>query len=164
MEFLTWLQDHPVSIWVVESEAIWAYPTVLALHTFGLAILVGANTVVDFRLLGLIPRAPLGELKKLFGPMWVGLTINTITGLLLWAASARVKTFVIMFWVKLAFIALAIVVLVRIQRVVRDSAGGSIPADARRLAVLSLVFWSGAMIAGRLMAYLEWEWRFLGEG
>lgn len=167
MEFLSWLQDHPISIWVAESETVWAYPTILALHTFGLAILVGANTVIDFRLLGLIRPAPLGALRKLFGPMWVGLAINTITGLLLFAASARVKAFIIMFWVKLAFIALALVVLVRIQRLMRDAPDGSaasLPAGAGRLAVLSLVLWSGAMIAGRLMAYLEWEWRFLGEG
>jgi hypothetical protein len=71
-----------------------------------------------------------------------------------------------MFWVKLAFIALALVVLVRTQRFMSsaDASGTTIPTYARRLAVLSLVLWSGAMIAGRLMAYLEWEWRFLGEG
>lgn len=166
MEFLTWLQDHPISIWVVESETVWAYPTILALHTFGLALLCGANFVVDLRLLGVGTGVPLPALRKLFGTMWFGLAINTITGLLLYAASARVKTFVIMFWVKLAFIALALVVLVRIRRVVLDSAEGSqasIPAGAGRLAALSLFFWSGAMIAGRLMAYLRWEWRFLGE-
>ena len=166
MEFLTWLQDHPISIWIVETDTVWAYPTVLAVHTFGLAILVGANTIVNFRLLGYIRGAPVSALQKLFGPMWVGLAINTITGLLLWAASARVKSFVVMFWVKLAFIALAVVVLVRIRRVVADWAEGSqasIPAGAGRLATLSFVYWSGAIIAGRLMAYLRWEWRFLGE-
>ena len=166
MEFLTWLQDHPISIWIAESETVWAYPTILALHTFGLAILVGANTIVNFRLLGYIRDAPMSALQKLFGPMWVGLAINTVTGLLLYAASARVKSFVIMFWVKLAFILLAVVVLVKIRRVVADFIKGnqtSLPPGAARLATLSFVFWSGAIVAGRLMAYLRWEWRFLGE-
>ena len=166
MEFLTWLQDHPISVWIVETETIWGYPTVLALHTFGLAILCGANAVVNLRLLGFIPSAPLPALEKLFGPMWFGLALNTITGVLLWAASARVKTFVIMFWVKIAFIVFAVVVLVRIRRVVRDWIAAPemiIPPGASRLVALSLFFWSGAIIAGRLMAYLKWEWRFLGE-
>jgi len=155
MEFLSWLQDSSIAIWVAESESLWAYPTILALHTFGLAFLVGANVVIDFRLLGLSPNTPLGPLKKLFPTMWVGLAINTVTGLLLFVASARVKAVLIMFHIKLLCVALAIIALVRIRRVVFDAAATSasaVPDGAGRLAVLSLVLWTGAIVAGRLMA------------
>lgn len=166
MEFLSWLQDSPLSIWVAESETIWAYPTILALHTMGLAILVGANMIVDFRLLGLGRAAPLAEMKKLFPLMWAGLVINTITGLLLFAAAARVKALIIMLWVKLGFVLLAVIALVRIRRLIFDTTARPepvLPAGARRLAALSLFLWTGAIVAGRLMAYLEWEFSFFDE-
>lgn len=160
MEFLSWLQESSIAIWVAESESLWAYPTILALHTFGLAFLVGANVVIDFRLLGLSRDTPIGPLKKLFPTMWVGLAINTVTGLLLFAASARLKAVMIMFYIKLGCIALALIAAVRIRRVVFDAAAepaSAVPDGARRLAVLSIVLWTGAIIAGRLMAYVKWN-------
>jgi len=41
-------------------------------HTFGLALLVGANAVVDLRLLGVARAIPLAPLKRLFRIMWIG--------------------------------------------------------------------------------------------
>jgi hypothetical protein len=43
-----------------------AYPTILTLHTVGLGIVVGANAVIDFRLLGFAPRMSLPSLTPLF--------------------------------------------------------------------------------------------------
>jgi hypothetical protein len=50
--FLLWIQHLPVFTGIAESESVWAYPTVLMLHTVGLGWLVGLNTVVNLRLLG----------------------------------------------------------------------------------------------------------------
>ena len=43
MEWLMALQGSMCTTWVRESNSIWAYPTVLTLHTVGFGILVGAN-------------------------------------------------------------------------------------------------------------------------
>ena len=69
--FTIWLQDSAVAVWTRESPSIWAYPTVLMLHTVGLGVLVGANAVIDFRLLGFAPRLPVPSLHPAL-PFHVG--------------------------------------------------------------------------------------------
>jgi len=51
-ELFATIEGSNVSTWLRESNTIWAYPLVLTLHTVGLALLVGANTTLDLRLLG----------------------------------------------------------------------------------------------------------------
>jgi hypothetical protein len=46
---------------VRESRSIWAYPTILTLHTVGLALLAGLSIAVDLRMLGVARRVPTGE-------------------------------------------------------------------------------------------------------
>jgi hypothetical protein len=52
MTYFVWLQHTALSTWVVQSDSVWAYPTILTAHTVGLAILVGAAAMIDLRLLG----------------------------------------------------------------------------------------------------------------
>jgi hypothetical protein len=44
MALLAWLQSTTIAVWVAESHSLLAYPTVLFLHTVGLAVVVGAST------------------------------------------------------------------------------------------------------------------------
>jgi hypothetical protein len=157
-DFPAWLQGTAVAVWTRESPSIWAYPTVLTLHTVGLGMLVGANAVVDFRLLGFAPRLPLLSLAPLYRFMWAGFAINATTGAMLFASDAETKARQPVFYVKLTLIALALVVTAMIRRVVERGraagAGDASVAPGRRLAALSLLLWTGAITAGRLMAYL----------
>jgi hypothetical protein len=154
---LTSLQETALAQWVSGSSSIWGYPTILTLHTVGLALLVGLSVALDLRLLGVGRAAPLVVFRPLFRVMWLGLIINAITGVLLFIADAVHKAGQTVFWIKLICIALALVVLVK-QRPFVFSGGATEVSGAggraRRLAALSLLLWSGAMIAGRLMAYL----------
>jgi hypothetical protein len=157
-DFARWLEGSALGVWTRESPSIWAYPTVLTLHTVGLGILVGANAVIDFRLLGFAPRLPIPSLDPLYRFMWAGFAINAVTGVMLFVSDATVKAKQPVFYIKLALIALALVTTAVIRRRV---APGSAFRDAdarqepgRRLAVLSLLLWTGAITAGRLMAYL----------
>lgn len=155
--FTIWLQDSAVAVWTRESPSIWAYPTVLMLHTVGLGVLVGANAVIDFRLLGFAPRLPVPSLIPLYRFMWVGLAINAVTGALLFASDADAKARQPIFYVKLLLIALALAVTAMIRRRVERTparAGAEAARGSRRLASLSLLLWAGAITAGRLMAYL----------
>jgi hypothetical protein len=156
--FPVWLENSGVGVWTRESPSIWAYPTVLTLHTIGLGVLVGANAIIDLRLLGFARRLPLPSLAPLYRFMWAGFTINAVTGVLLFTANATTKATQPVFYVKLALIAAALVSTAAIRRAVahdrsppRDTAPVTSP---RRLAMLSLVLWTGAIAAGRLMAYL----------
>ena len=44
-DFFATLENLQFSTWLRESNSIWAYPTMLTLHTIGLALLAGADAV-----------------------------------------------------------------------------------------------------------------------
>jgi hypothetical protein len=155
--FLHALQNSAFSAWVVGSESIWAYPMILTMHTVGLGIVVGAAVIVDLRLLGVGPGIPLEEVKRVFPIFWLGFFINLVSGVMLFVSEAEDKAAQPVFLVKLLLIAIGVVVTARMRRLLFG--GGSTPtrdaSRARSLAVSSLVVWGGAIVAGRLMAYLK---------
>ena len=155
-QFLHALQTSAFSAWVVGSESIWAYPMILTMHTVGLGIVVGAAVVVDLRLLGIGPAIPLEEIKRVFPIFWIGFFINLVSGVMLFVSEAEDKATQPVFLLKLLLIAIGVVVTARIRRVLFGTASTAILASgARTLAVSSLVVWGGAIVAGRLMAYLK---------
>lgn len=91
IEILAWLEATALSIWLRESSTIWAYPTVLTLHTIGLAVLVGASAALDLRLLGFGSAIPLATFAKAFRVIWIGFWINAVSGVLLFGAEATTK-------------------------------------------------------------------------
>ena len=60
MDLFTWLEGSAFSTWVREAPTIWAFSTILTLHTFGMGVLVGASALLDLRLLGIGRTMPLG--------------------------------------------------------------------------------------------------------
>jgi hypothetical protein len=156
--FTVWLEGSALGVWTRESPSIWAYPTILTLHTVGLGVLVGANAIIDFRLLGFAPRLALPSLSPLYRFMWAGFAINAVTGVMLFVANATTKAGQTVFYIKLALIAVALVLTAVIRKAVERGpvlpGGADTPALTTRLAALSLVVWTGAIAAGRLMAYL----------
>jgi hypothetical protein len=76
----------------------------------------------------------------------------------LFIAAAADKAYQEIFYVKLAFIVLALTAATRIRRTVFSGATDldrPIPPNAKRLAVASLFLWMGAIVSGRLMAYTQ---------
>ena len=149
-DLFTSIEGTALAAWVRESPSIWAYATILTLHTVGLAIVVGANAVVDLRLLGWARSIPTQTLRSIFPIMWAGFAINFASGLLLFMADATVKSGQRVFWIKLACITLALLVAQTVAKRLRQQDDGNLKA----LAVASLFLWAGAIVAGRLMAYL----------
>ena len=82
------LDQSAFAQWLLGSNSIWAYPTVLTLHTFGMMVLVGAALMVDLRLLGFGRSIPLGSMRRLFGVMWGAFWLNLVTGTMLFIADA----------------------------------------------------------------------------
>ena len=157
MEFFIWLQDTNFAHWVAGSPSLLAYPTILTLHTVGMAIVVGTCAVMDLRLLGVGEGVPLGALQGAPRLVWTGFFINAATGLALFTTDAEHKATQTVFFVKLALIFLALIVYGRIRRLVfRSPAALATPvsSEVKALAILSLILWTGATVAGRLMAYL----------
>jgi hypothetical protein len=154
--FLRSLEETSFSTWLRESNSVFAFYFILLFHTFGLALLVGANAFVDLRILGVAANLPLAPLKRFFSIMWVGFTLNVITGILLVIAYPTKALTNPVFYIKLTCIALAVIVMQKIYTRVFGDAGLSealMEVRGRALAKWSLVLWVAAITAGRLLAY-----------
>ena len=150
------LDQSAFAQWLLGSNSIWAYPTVLTLHTFGMMVLVGAALMVDLRLLGFGRSIPLGSMQRLFGVMWGAFWLNLVTGTMLFIADATKRATQPLFIVKLVLVALGIVTIVMIKRRLFDGRAEPvvISGPAKRLAILSLLVWCAAITSGRLLAYV----------
>jgi hypothetical protein len=151
-DFLAAIENTPFSTWLRESNSIWAYPTVLTLHTIGLALLVGANITLDLRVLGWGQSIALADLRPLFRWMWIGFWINALSGVVLLAADATTKAAAPMFLIKLGLIALGVVVMA-MQKREAFAPAAAVTSGARSLAAVAMTIWFVAIAAGRLMAY-----------
>jgi hypothetical protein len=157
MDTLTAIENTGFGIWVRESGSVWSYPTIIFLHSLGLAFLVGMNAVLAFRLLGLAPRVPLAALERLYPIMWAGFWVNAASGVALSIADAATMFVSGLFYLKLGLIAAAVVNMACIKRYVFAHPRGdvaTVTTPARFMATLSLVLWAGAITAGRLTAYI----------
>ena len=150
------LESSGFSVWLRESPSVWAYPTVLTLHTLGMGVLVGASMAFDLRLLGIARVIPLGVLRMLFPVMWSGFCVNAVTGSMLFAANATTRATSMVFLAKLSFVALGVATIVLLKRDVYAGTSDSVDVTprAKLLAVASLLLWLAAITAGRLLAYL----------
>jgi hypothetical protein len=156
MEFLSSLENSALGAWVRESSSLWAYPTILFLHTVGLGFLVGLNAAIDLRILGVAPRLPLAPMEKFYRVMWVAFWVNAASGSMLLVADATTKMTNPVFFIKMALVALAVLNMALIRRWVfgRPSLDLTpLGSPAKALAIASLLLWAGAITAGRLMAY-----------
>lgn len=156
MGFLTWLQSTAFATMV--AEALWAYPLFETMHTLGMAMLVGSLGLINLRVLGYKPELPILGTKDLLPLAWLGFTLNLISGLALFTSDA------VYFWESYTFrIKMVLILLGGINAFVlgrtafrrAELAGGTYAASpgVKLTAASSLVFWVGAIIAGRLIAY-----------
>src|SRR5439155_6643398 len=133
----------------------WAFPMVLTLHTIGMAVLVGASWVLDMRLLGISRRVPLSAYRWVFPVLEIGLLVNVVTGVMLFIKNATKWGTAIPFLVKMAFIIASVAVLAPLRsHVLRNDADNEVNGNLRLLAIASILAWTGAVTAGRLLAYL----------
>ena len=154
--FLVELSGTTFARWITESESLFADPGMLFFHPFGLAMVVGISIAVDLRLLGFAPRVPLASMRALFRYLWLGFWINVVSGAMLFAADAPRKAQNPLFEIKLAMVTLGVMVtplvdrhLLRAEREPRETSR----TGPRFMAIASLLIWTAAIAAGRLIAY-----------
>jgi hypothetical protein len=154
--FFVWLEATSLSTWIRESTSLWAFPAILSLHTVGMGFVAGLNAAVDLRILGIAPAVPLLELRRFLPVMWIGFWANAISGVLLLIAYPTKAFTNPVFYLKLTFIAIALVLVRSVARSVFENTGLDLNPATRKckmLAIASLVCWTGAITAGRLLAY-----------
>jgi len=155
LELLGALESSAFATWVREASTIWAYPTILTLHTVGLAVLVGANAAFDLRVLGVGRQIPLAPIEWLFPAMWVGFGLNAITGAMLFSADPIEKGTTALFMAKLTIVVAGVVLIPLLRRAVYRPGRAAIAVTplAKTFAALSLFVWTAATVTGRWMAY-----------
>ena len=156
LKLMTAVHDTAFSTWLREAETVWAFPTVLTIHTFGMMLLVGCAWLVDLRLLGVARTIPIGPLRPLFRIMWVAFWINLATGILLFIADPERKATSLLFGFKLLLIIINLPLLRRLERVTyrENPEPITVAGGTRRLAAASAMLWAGTIFAGRLLGYM----------
>jgi hypothetical protein len=156
MAFLSWLESTGYVRWMLGSLV--AYPFMLTVHALGLALTVGVLLALDLRLLGLYRAIPLTSLDRLLRIAWVGIALNAFTGVSIFMTEATRYITNVPFILKMVFVVLGAASLAATERLLKRNAAavelGEVPAGGRGLALGSALFWTMAVVTGRLIAYL----------
>jgi hypothetical protein len=126
-------------------------------HIVGLSLLVGPIVALDLRLLGIGRAVSVAALSRTLTPLAItGLALQVVSGLLLFTADASALIGNPVFQIKAVLLILGLANAVAFRRIWRNALDGwdqSPPALGRLQAALSIVFWLGVAISGRLIAY-----------
>jgi hypothetical protein len=160
IQFLQILHDSEFGTSVRES--LYLFPLLEGIHLIGLALSVGLIIATDLRLIGVfLKQVPVNEVLHNFRPyVLMGFLITFVTGIiLLWAEGPRIWEIPV-FPLKLALIVVAgfnaLWFELKFGRTVQVwGQQAQFPAGAKLAGWVSLISWSGVVILGRLIPYLE---------
>ena len=157
LEFCIWLQKTSVGTSVRTS--LWLFPTIESFHILGLALLIGAIFRLDARLLGFYAQSSVTEVARGVMP-WVrtGFALAVVTGSLLFSSEAEGLYTNRAFRLKLVFLLLlglntAIYEFLIRRNIAEWNIDRLTPISAKCTAVVSLLLWTGVVLAGRWIAY-----------
>jgi len=157
--FCQWLELSAVGKAVRDSS--WLFPIIETIHICGIVVLVGATSILDLRLMGLIRRDdPVTKLARRFLPWaWAGFVIMFVTGFLLFASEATKMYGNLSFQLKMLMIVSAGVNALVFHSIAYQSVGKwendpVAPLSARAAGLISLLLWFGIAGAGRWIAYV----------
>jgi hypothetical protein len=129
----------------------WMAAALEVVHYFSMFVLVGSIAVVDLRILGIAgqQQSAMTIGNRFFPWMWGALAFNFLSGFLMFAGLATSyipdPTFHKKMWVTLAAVLFGAIVQWRLPAWGRLPA---IPPAARMIAVVSLLLWLAAILAG----------------
>jgi hypothetical protein len=168
MELLTWLEQTDFSTWLRESD--WGYPSMLCVHAIGMGTVVGICLMYSARILGYAKQFPLAGFDKLLALAWFGFAINAASGVLLFVGEPRRLFATPAFWIKMILIVFAGLSLWALAKALHGEADrygadglpgpdgalageAVVTTSAKIAAIFSIVFWLGAITAGRIIGY-----------
>ena len=155
MNFLIWLESTRLSEWVLYSQ--WANPVLLSMHAVGMSLVVGCGLMTGARVLGFARVLPLTLFYRLLVAAWIGVALNVTSGVLLFISNGHTYIANWTFQLKILLIigaGLAARSMWRALAAQSLAKAGEAPSrHARVAAFASIVFWIGAIVAGRMIAY-----------
>jgi hypothetical protein len=151
--FLAWIEASSLAEWVRSSQE--GYPSMIALHALGMAIMVGLSLLLDMRLLGWFSGIPLAATQRFFGLAWIGFGINFLSGSALFTAQATSYIVDWVFMTKMGLVLLGAVTAAILQpAVVKAGPSVNVSGGTKAVAGIAIVIWVTAIVMGRLTAYL----------
>ena len=158
--FSKWLAATSLSH-TIQTTA-WIIPSLQTIHILSVATVFSAAILVDLRIWRLLERdEPLPDVARRFLPtIWPVLLILLVTGSLLIIGEPRRSLVNSTFYVKMALLAVAIMLTAWLQRSISSSPGLWDGNRARRIAgrlaaAVSILVWCGILFAGRWIAYTQ---------
>jgi len=141
------------------NASLYSFAYIEAVHLLALAVLGGSTLMVDLRLLGIaMIDQPVTKLYRITRP-WFRWSLVTIllTGILLFASLAATKYYYhFYFWVKMYFLAAAMVFSFTVrQRVIMGDDVRANSGIAKVVALVSILLWSGVGFAGKAIGYIS---------
>ncbi len=159
-EFSKWLAATSLSHTIQTTK--WMIPTLQIIHILSVAVVFSSAILVDLRIWRLLERdVPLPEVARRFLPtIWPVLLILLTTGSLLIVGEPRRSLLNFTFYLKMALLAVAIMLTAGLQRSISSSPGSWDKDRARRIAgrfaaTVSILVWSSILFAGRWIAYTQ---------
>lgn len=159
---LEWLETTTLGEWV--NYSLWGYPSTLATHGLGMAIVVGITAVIALRILGFARGISIGSLRALVPVMLFGLIINTLSGIALFMAGASILFYNTAFQLKMLAIVIGVALLAYLDRALLKPAAAAKassgvetePPTALKVCALVaiLIWWVSVVLSGRLIAYM----------
>ena len=151
--FLAGLEATPLAQYLRASR--WGYAAVNAAHVLGIALVVGAILPLNLRLLGMWRSVPLASLARVLAPTAAaGLALAIVAGFLLFSVRAREYASVGVLQMKVALIGLGIVAALELHWAYGLALAGAGRGRLVVHAIVSSACWIGALICGRLIAFV----------
>jgi hypothetical protein len=152
--FFHWAHDTWLGQFVRASS--WVYTAGLMVHFTGLALLMGAMLLIDLRLLGVERSIPPGAVLKFLPVAIIGFCLNLATGIMFFCFDPARFGLNPAFQVKMLLILLAGLnaiwfSLAEHRHLVHAPGDLHTPINVKISAGLSLFFWFGVIVAGRLI-------------
>jgi hypothetical protein len=156
--FLTSIEAMPLAQWLNLTSGAFAF--VESLHVVGLALVYGTIFIVDLRLLGYPnTRRPFTEIAaETLRWTWAGFALAAVTGSLMFITNAVFYFGNFEFRMKMLLLVLAAANMVifeffTVRSVKSWDSNEPVPLAGRIAGLLSILFWTGVIIYGRLIGF-----------
>jgi hypothetical protein len=157
LKFLTYLEASAFSEWVL--TAMLGFPTLIALHSVGMAVAVGLTFMVTLRLNQFITGLSLQQIPRFLTIAVWGFILNFFTGLALFIGRGPEYIQSYTFLTKMLLVAISAIILFWLRRHLKsiELTTEILVTDrkAKTMSLISTVTWFGAVVAGRLIAYIS---------
>ena len=157
MSFLAYLEASAFSEWVLISML--GFPTLIALHSVGMAVAVGLSLMVTLHLNQVFTGFNVQLIPRILSVAVWGFILNLITGLALFVSRGPEYIDSYIFLIKMLLVVISAIILFWLRQHLRltklTTEVSVADRTAKNMSLFSTVTWFGAVIAGRLIAYLS---------